>query len=104
MTAVQARIIVVAMRALVRLASAIATNIVPKATAETPASTIGRELPGPAISGPQARMTPTIASAIPAACGRVSRSPRTSPRTSGTSTLSAATGATTPIVPVASAV
>ena len=53
----------------------------------------------PLSSGPDARMTPTMATSMPTHAQVRGSSPETTPSTTGTTTPSAAIGATTPIVP-----
>ncbi len=63
----------------------------------------GRGETSPLSSGPDARVTPTIATSIPIHAHGDGVSPVATPRTTGTTTPRAAIGATTPIVPADSA-
>ena len=68
------------------------------------ASMTGRGGPAPVSSGPEARAAPVTATAIPTHAVTLGCSPVSSPRNTGTSAPSDEIGATTPIVPEASAV
>ena len=76
----------------------------PNPTAATPASTTGRGDTSPLSSGPEARVTPMTATRMPTQVHGPGSSPVATPSSTGTATPSAAIGATTPIVPVDSAV
>ena len=55
------------------------------------------------IGSREARITPPSAIAMPAICSELGRSPSTSPTSTGTAAAVAEIGATTLIVPIASA-
>ena len=77
---------------------------IPKQVAETAASTTGRGGTAPVSSGPEARAAPVTAIAIPTQAVALGCSPARRPRNTGTRAPNDEIGATTPIVPAASAV
>ena len=87
----------------VRAPRSMQNRAVPNATAATPASTTGRTDTPPLSSGPHASVTPTTATSMPTQAHDDGASPLATPSRTGTTTPSAAMGATTPMVPVDSA-
>ena len=73
---------------------------VPNPTAATPASSTGRTVQPGRISGPLASTVPNTATPIPTHASALGLSPVATPSSTGTAAPSAATGATTLIVPV----
>ena len=71
----------------------------PNPTAAQTASTTGRGDTSPLSSGPDARVTPMMATSMPTHAHGEGASPVATPSTTGTMTPSEAIGATTPIVP-----
>ena len=78
-------------------------RVSPNPTAAHAASTTGRGETSPLSSGPDARVTPVMATSIPTQAQGEGASPVATPSTTGTTTPRAAMGATTPIVPTDSA-
>jgi hypothetical protein len=75
----------------------------PNASAATAAKATERPLAPPPSSGPLAAMTPAPARAMPTQAQPLGWSPVRTPKMTGTAAPVAAIGATTPLVPLASA-